>query len=186
MLRRRKRIRLKEYDYALPGLYFVTICSNDRIKMFGEIVDGEMVCNECGKIVQSCWDEIPEHYGNAKLDAFRVMPNHVHGIINIIDDSVGSRHASTLPRTVRPTLGNIIGSFKSAATQRINQLRRERGTSIWQYRFYDHIIRNERSLERIREYIRTNPERWRWDETNPDRERADDSERWSAEDNEER
>ncbi len=184
MLRRRKQIRLKEYDYALPGWYFVTVCSRDRIEMFGKVVDGKMICNECGNMVQSCWNEIPEHYRNIELDTFRVMPNHVHGII-IIHDDVGSRHASTLPRTTRPTLGNIIGSFKSAVTRRINQLRRDPGSSIWQDRFYDHIIRNQRSLDRIREYIRTNPERWQWDATNPNCEPADDSQRSRTEDDEE-
>ncbi len=137
--------------------------------MFGEIVDGKMICNECGKIVQSCWDEIPEHYGNVELDAFRVMPNHVHGIINIIDDSaVGATfrrpddEGRGEPRPYKNVaLGNIVAYFKYQSAKTINALRHTPGTSIWQRNYFDHIIRNQRSLDRIREYIRTNPERWR-------------------------
>jgi len=164
-MRRRKQIRLKEYNYSWPGAYFITVCTKDRMEMFGEIVEGEMIRNKYGDIVQSCWNELPGHYPNIQLDEFQVMPNHIHGIIIIIDNTVGSRHVSTL-RGVHHTLGNIVGSFKSAVTKQINDVRRQYGTRIWQIRFYDHVIRNEQSLNRIREYIRINPQQWQWDKGN--------------------
>ena len=134
---------------SLPGAYFVTVCTKGRIELFGKVVDGEMRRNDYGNIVQLCWDELPLHYPNIQLDEFQVMPNHVHGIIIIHDDPVGSRHASTLQRQSN-VLGDIIGSFKSAATKRINEFRKTPGAPVRQSRFYDHIIRSEKSLDRIR------------------------------------
>ena len=128
-MRRRKHIRLREYSYSLPGGYFVTICTKDRIELFGKVVDGEMIRNDYGNIVQLCWDKLPLHYPNIQLDEFQVMPNHVHGIIIIHDYPVGSRHASTLQRPSN-TLGNIVGSFKSAVTKRINEIRKTPSVSI--------------------------------------------------------
>jgi len=84
-MRRRKQIRLREYDYSQPGAYFITVCVKDRNEMFGEIVDGEMIRNDCGNIVQSCWEELPAHFENIQLDEFMVMPNHIHGIIIILE-----------------------------------------------------------------------------------------------------
>jgi REP element-mobilizing transposase RayT len=90
----RKRLRLKEYDYSRPGVYFVTICAKDRANRFGEIVDGEMRENNLAAVVHSCWDDLPNHYPNVELDEFVIMPNHVHGFIIPLDDTVGARHAS--------------------------------------------------------------------------------------------
>ena len=145
--------------------------------MFGEIVDGEMIRNDCGNIVQSCWNALPDHYNNIQLDEFVVMPNHIHGIIIINDNTVGSRHASTL-RGTKHTLGNMVGSFKSAATKQINDLCHRQGVSVWQGRYYDHIIRNEKSLNKIREYIKTNPQQWTWDKENARCNGMDEFDRW--------
>jgi REP element-mobilizing transposase RayT len=140
-----------------------------------------MIRNDCGNIVQSCWEELPLHYPHIQLDEFVVMPNHIHGIIIIHDNTVntvGSRHASTLPSGQSNVLGNIVGSFKSAATKRINEMRKTPGSSVWQSRFYDHIIRNEKSLNRIREYMRTNPQQWEWDKENVKCIGMDEFDRW--------
>jgi REP element-mobilizing transposase RayT len=144
----------------------VTICTKDREDLFGHITSDEMYLNQYGKIVESSWKELPKHYPTIILDEFVVVPNHVHGIIIIINDLVGARHASPLQKKSN-LLGNIIGSFKSAVTKKINEIRNTPGISIWQRNYYDHIIRNERSLYKIREYIRTNKERWAWDKENP-------------------
>jgi REP-associated tyrosine transposase len=85
-MRRRKEIRLKEYDYSEPGAYFVTICTNGRMHLFGEVIKGEMHCGDIGKIAERCWKEIQRHFINVEIDAFVVMPNHVHGIIIIRDN----------------------------------------------------------------------------------------------------
>ena len=170
MSHNRKSIRLKEWDYTEPGAYFVTICTHRREHLFGRVVDGVMELNELGEIVRACWDELPTHFPRVELDAFVVMPNHVHGIIVIMaDDIVGATHASPLhPRGPAPhSLGAIVGSFKSAVTRRINILRGTPGARVWQRNYWEHIIRNERVLNAIRRYIVYNPDRWTWDRYNP-------------------
>ncbi len=105
----RQSIRLKDYDYTQPGAYFVTICTVNRIHLFGEIVDDEMVLNPAGEMVKVIWDEIPQHYPNVKIDAFVIMPNHIHGIIILIgNDAVGAvpcdRPKEGQPQGVAPTV----------------------------------------------------------------------------------
>ncbi len=185
--RRRRSIRLKGWDYRTPAAYFVTICTHDRAPLFGRVVDGDMVLNAFGEIVWACWREIPEHFPHVELDAFVVMPNHVHGIIFIVDvvgslhagaTHVGATHASPLrgdaPRgPASGSLGAIVGSFKSAVTQRINALRNTPGAPVWQRNYYEHIIRTERALNAIRRYIAENPLRWHLDRYNPNATGAD-------------
>ena len=172
---RRRSIRLKEWDYTQPGAYFVTICSHTRAPLFGRVVDGDMVLNEYGEIVRACWREIPDHFPHVELDAFVVMPNHIHGIIVIVDHIVGATHASPLPENVPPrgpasgSLGAIVGSFKSTVTKRINIGRGTPGAPVWQRNYYEHIIRNDRALNAIRHYITENPLRWHLDRYNPER-----------------
>ena len=165
----RKRLRLKGYDYSQPGAYFVTICTKNRVNCFGEIVNGQMRGNGLAAVVQSCWNDLPNHYPNAQLDEFVIMPNHVHGIIFIVD-AVGSIHESTLPKTIRERramlLPKIVGRFKMNSAKRINELRGSPGVPVWQGNYFEHIIRNDKSLERIRDYIAANPQRWHLDKEN--------------------
>jgi REP element-mobilizing transposase RayT len=171
----RRSIRLRNYDYSQAGAYYVTICTRDRECLFGEIVDGEMRLNEMGQIITGCWDESPNHFPNVKLDAFVVMPNHVHGIIVIVETSdsgsVGARHAVPLQRSfgqpISGSLPTIIRSFKSAVTRRINEMRDTPGMPVWQRNYYEHVIRNNRELDRVRRYIAGNPARWTEDSENP-------------------
>jgi putative transposase len=174
----RRSIRLLGWDYASAGAYFVTICTRERLCLFGEVVDGRMQMNEYGQIAWVCWEEIPLHFPQAELDAFVVMPNHVHGII-ILATPVGARHAVPLQNGIsgkperfgKPVPGSIptiIRSFKSAVTKRINALRDAPAAPVWQRNYYEHIIRNERELGHIREYILSNPANWGTDENNPD------------------
>ena len=93
----RRSIRLKGFDYAAPGMCFVTVCARDGAFLFGEVINGEMVLNECGQIVMDVWNEIPQHFANVALGAFVVMPNHVHGVIEIMESCVGATHASPVP-----------------------------------------------------------------------------------------
>ena len=165
----RKSIRLKGYDYAQPGAYFVTVCTQDRACVFGEIVDGQMRLNTMGRIAADCWQAIPGHFQAAELDAWVAMPNHFHGIVWMTDVPVGATHASPLHASDPPRrpLGTIIGSFKSATTKRINMLRGTPGTPVWQRNYHEHIIRNEDVLCRIRQYILDNPSHWPMDRENP-------------------
>jgi REP element-mobilizing transposase RayT len=171
----RRSIRLKEYDYSKPAGFFITICTHNRKLIFGQITNGEIKLSEIGRIAKNYWEEIPSHFTNAALDEYVIMPNHIHGIILILDyvDYVGARHASPLqppqiPRGTKPkSLGTIVGSFKSATTKHINQIRKTPGIPLWQRNYYEHIIRNENELNKIREYIRNNPIKWEMDYDNP-------------------
>lgn len=181
---RRRSIRLPGYDYTRPAAYFVTVCTRNRECLFGDVVDGEMRLNELGETVRACWHEIPDHFPHVGLDEFVIMPNHVHGILVIVETNVvgarhvGARHAVPLRQTQRteqfgkPLAGSIptiIRSFKSAVTKRINDLRGTAGITVWQRNYYEHVIRDEESLNRIRQYIIENPRRWHLDRENPDR-----------------
>ncbi len=168
----RRSIRLKGYDYARAGAYFVTLCTKDRACLFGDIVDGLMVLNEAGRVVEECWNDIPAHFHQIILDAFVVMPNHIHGILRIVD-AVGAKDVSPLPSR-RPgtsnTIGSVIRGFKIGVTKwmRANTDIQE----LWQRNYYEHVIRDESSLRRIREYIAKNPASWADDEENPNHVRA--------------
>jgi REP element-mobilizing transposase RayT len=160
----RKSPRLKVWDYSNPYWYFVTICTDNHVECFGEIVCEKVRLNEFGTTAYKCWKEIPAHYKNVELDDFVIMTNHLHGIV-ILND-VGSRHASTKGENElikggtcpAPTLGNVIGSFKSAVTKWAN----ENGYNKfkWQRSYYDRIIRNEKELYLMRNYIKLNPFKW--------------------------
>jgi len=177
-------LRLPDYDYTTPGGYFVTVCTDNRTCFFGNIVNGTMQLSDFGFIVQKVWVEIPLHFRQVNLDEFIVMPNHLHGILHL-NTVVEATHASPLQENgpVKRTLpsgslGAIIGSFKAAASKQINVLNSISRESIWQRNYYEHIIRNESSLEKIREYICNNPLRWHLDRENPDRAGLDEFYTW--------
>lgn len=149
----RKTIRLRCFDYSTPGAYLVTICTHHRQPLLGQCRDDEVRLTAAGAAVETCWSRIPVHFA-VELDMFVVMPNHVHGILVL----VRAGHA--------PPLQTVVGSFKSAATREVNQLRETPGTSVWQRGYHDHVIRDECDLQRVREYIATNPARWSCDPEN--------------------
>jgi putative transposase len=162
----RRSIRLMEYDYAQAGGYFVTICTQDRACVLGEIVAGAVLLNELGHIVGESWRWLEQQHGYIKLDQWVVMPNHLHGIILIKDGEGGSRTAPTSAR--RKPLGRLIGSFKTVSTKRINETLRTPGIAFWQRNYYEHVIRSDNALNAIREYIEANPRHWHTDPDNPD------------------
>jgi REP element-mobilizing transposase RayT len=163
---------LKGYDYAQVGAYFITIVTEHRTCLFGNIIDNKMYLNSAGQVVQSVWTQIPEHFSGIDVDTFVVMPNHVHGIIlitNKVRDSVGAQHAApSEPNVQAGSIGAIIRSFKSAVTKQYNKESVRRALRIWQRNYYEHIIRDENALIRIRDYIATNPTRWSSDPENSD------------------
>jgi putative transposase len=157
--------RLKGYDYSLPGEYFVTICAGGMVECFGNIVDGEMKRNDVGEKVAEEWQRTQEIRNNIMLDEWIVMPNHFHGII-IIESFVETPRRGVSTKKLKPnSLGSIVGQFKSITTKRI----RSNGHPefSWQPRFYDHIIRDEKGLNAIREYIHNNPAQWEYDRNDP-------------------
>ena len=170
-------IRLRGYDYSRVGTYFVTICTQERECLFGEIVDGGVHLNDMGRIVVDSWEWLAEQYAHVSLDEYVVMPNHAHGIIVITDDcgdgSCGEDSCRGGSRTAptRKPIGRLIGAFKTVSTKRINALRQMPGAKLWQRNYYEHIIRNEEELNRIRQYIADNPIQWEMDRENPNADR---------------
>jgi putative transposase len=170
----RRSIRWFAYDYAQAGAYFVTVCSEDHVCLFGSVIGATMQLNAVGYVAQECRRQIPGHFENVELDTFVVMPNHVHGIIVIHDamiPHVGATHASPLrnaPNGPKPrSVGTIVGSYKSAVSKRINEVRATPGRTLWQRNYYEHVIRGEQQLSRIRRYIEDNPAHWTLDHENP-------------------
>lgn len=164
--------RRKDWDYSSGGAYFVTICTKDRRHSFGEIVDGVLAEKGQSRICAECWRDLPNHYSNCALDAFVIMPNHVHGVI-IIDNQIGCVETGLKPVSTdcvnkRHSLFEIVRGFKTFTARKINDFQNTRGQPFWQSRFYDHIIRSENDLFRIREYIANNPEKWNSDRNNPE------------------
>jgi putative transposase len=177
-LHRRRSIRLQGYDYASRGAYFITICTQGGACLLGEIVGAEMQLNAWGHLIDQCWRAIPDHFPQVELDAFTIMPNHVHGVFVIVGGAEGDAciaptvsgtenapHASTTLR--RGSVGVIVGSFKSACTRQINALPGSSGVGVWQRGYWEHVIRNEASLQQIRDYIDGNAARWIEDQLHP-------------------
>jgi putative transposase len=188
----RRSIRLAQYDYSLAGAYFVTVCAHERNCLFGDVVDADMLLNDAGRLVQTAWDELPGRFPGVELDGFMIMPNHVHGIVilggaAIVGTGPGAvgaglalpwepgaaigAHsnqgaASSAPTPATATLGDVIRAFKSISALYVNRQLMRSG-SLWQRNYYERIIRDEAELQRIREYIETNPARWADDSENP-------------------
>jgi putative transposase len=162
----RRSTRLKGHDYAQPGAYFVTACTRDRECLFGDIVDGEMRLNQYGMAVREEWLRTAQLRENVEVDAFTIMPNHVHGVVIITNGRGTARRAPTeeFGKPVAHSVPTIIRAFKSAATKRINAVRHSPGTPIWQRNYYEHVIRTDEELNAIREYILANPANWTIDE----------------------
>jgi len=155
----RKSLRLSTYDYSNAGYYFVTICTYEQECFFGEIVEEGMHLNSAGQMIASVWGNIPRRLNQIGLDSFIVMPNHIHGII-VLEKGVA--------------LSRVIQAFKSISTNEYIRGVRRQGWkkfnyNLWQRSFYDHVIRNEKDLLRVQEYISNNPLQWAIDDENPNR-----------------
>jgi REP element-mobilizing transposase RayT len=151
----RRSIRLRGYDYAQAGAYFITLCAQGRDRLFGRVVGGAVELTEIGRIVAEEWEYTPALRPNVELDAYVVMPDHMHGILVITqrDEGAAAPQAAGELRSPARTVGAIVRGFKGAVVRRV-------GRPIWQRDFYEHIIRSEAALDRIRRYIEANPARW--------------------------
>ncbi len=167
-----KQYRLPGYDYSRPGFYFITICTKDREEFFGEIINNEMVLSKIGEIVQFYWLELVESFENINLDEFIIMPNHVHMVIEIMEynycRNAPWRVLAESNITIRPlqknSISSIINHFKGNVKRYCNK--NESNFFCWQSKFYDRIIHDEKALFKIRNYIKTNPEKWFRDRNN--------------------
>ena len=145
---RRRSIRLKDYDYSQSGAYFITICTHNKEILFGEILDGEMQLNKFGWVISKEWLRSIQLRQEIELDEFVIMPNHIHGIVIIIESNVGATGRSPLPKGPKPkSIGAFVASFKSAVTKRINSIRGTLGIPVWQRNYYEHILRDEKDLD---------------------------------------
>jgi REP element-mobilizing transposase RayT len=203
----RRSIRLQGYDYAQAGAYFLTVCTQDRTCLFGEVVDGAMCPNDAGRMVETVWDELPLFYPGVDIDRFAVMPNHIHGIIVLVGAAPRGRPDAGPARGPAPTdgrpdagpargpaptdgrpdagpargpaptalsLADVVHRFKTMTTNRYAVGAKQRGwpafrRRLWQRNYYEHVIRDEPALNRIRRYIDENPLRWAVDDENPHR-----------------
>lgn len=190
MQQKRNSIRLRNYNYASGGIYFVTICAHQREPLFGEIQEGQMILNDLGQIVDQEWQTTARLRSWVELDSYVVMPDHFHAILilHLDTDPVGARRASPLStplpsstpalsmpptdidhksgvrKAVAGSLGSVIGAFKSAVTREINLKRNTPAFPVWQRNYFERVIRNDQELILTREYIATNPVEWHPDE----------------------
>ena len=185
-LRQRKPTRQPGIDYSKPGFYFVTICTQEKEEILGKVVGEKMELNDLGRIVKECWLDLPDHYRCCRLHEFVIMPNHVHGIIEIAGSpnvgqgsyvGAGLKPARTLRneefKPVRSlshparsySLSEILRAFKTFSSRTINQKFPD-GLFQWQRSFHDHVIRDKGELTAITRYIVENPRHWSEDEEN--------------------
>ncbi len=165
----RRSIRLKDFDYAAPGGYFITLCTHNRKPLFGEIACGAMLLNECGLAVQAAWGELAGHYPHVTVDEFAVMPNHLHGILVLGADEENARAARRPAPTnaIRQGVPVIVRTFKTFSAKTVNAACNTPGAAVWQRGYFERVIRGDESLGCVREYIRQNPARWADDDENP-------------------
>ncbi|MBE7010292.1 MAG: hypothetical protein E7418_02235 [Ruminococcaceae bacterium] len=158
-LLKRKPTRLKEYDYSTPGAYFITICTNQKLHLFGEIANNVMQLNDLGEIVNQEILKIEAHYQNIRIDKYIIMPNHIHMIIVILE----TEGINPFP-TIKYDIPNVVGKFKAGVSRIVgNAFMHSVKKSIWQSSYNDHIIRGEKDYQKIWEYIDTNPLKWESD-----------------------
>lgn len=164
------RVRLRDHNYADPGYYFITSNIERRLCLLGDIADDVFHPSPAGSMVEAVWNQIPDRFPRAILDAMVVMPNHIHGLIQVPVQDDGSVHPDA------PSVITIMHWFRTITTNRyIDGAKRHNWPRypkrLWQERYIDHAVRSERALERIRAYIDANPSRWPYDEDNPSRSR---------------
>jgi len=161
-----KQFRLPYYNYSSTGLYFITICTKNRNPLFGNIRDGHIIPSDIGKIAIECWENIPFKSPYASVDSFVTMPDHIHGIICINNPDNDKFLKEKIFQPAKRSLSIAVRSFKSAVTLQSRAIYPD--IDIWQKRFFDRIIRNEKELNAIRTYIENNPMQWEADKNNPE------------------
>ena len=164
----RRSIRLRDYDYTRNGAYFVTVCTNKRLCLFGEIEDGLLRLSPIGQTVDTAWHELPAHTPDLMLDAWVVMPNHVHGILVLPGTITNPLAAVKTPQGLNAgSLGAVIGGFKSAVSRTVNAANLSPIRPLWQRNYFERIIRDDSELDAARTYIEKNPLRWEADHEHP-------------------
>ena len=156
----RQSIRMRGWDYSSPGLYFVTLLVKDRAHLLAEIVNGRSELTKCGEVATSRWLALPDHHPQVVLDAFVIMPDHIHALMGIAQDDDFVPRRQNMGRLAPGSLGAIVGSYKSS----VSRLARRDGHPFgWQRGFYERLVRSAKEAERVRAYIASNPAKWQRD-----------------------
>jgi len=169
-MRERKLNRKKGYDYSNNGIYFITSCVHKRMHLFGKIENEKMELNEFGEIAKKQWDWLAKQYLYVVLHNFVVMPNHIHGLIEIDDNRIcycrdGSRPVPTITNTIKiKPLSQLMGAYKTTVSKQIHLL--GNAQFKWQRSFHDRIVRNKIQFYNINNYITNNPKKWDMDNLN--------------------
>jgi REP element-mobilizing transposase RayT len=174
----RRSIRWRGYDYWSRGIYFVTICAFERRTIFGSISSGVLIPSQAGRIVSEHWFDLPSHHVGLELDAFVVMPNHIHGILilnslkinSLANPSGGNTGVGAGLRPARRNSGvpGIIRAFKTFSALKINSVRGATGNPVWQRNYFERVVRDGKEMEKVQRYVLENPARWEFDRENPD------------------
>jgi putative transposase len=159
----RHSIRLKEYDYSLEGAYFVTIVTNQRVNLFGDVEHGEMKLSPSGTIAYEQWAKLEKRFPGSDFSSFMIMPNHVHGIVIMVNNSAESFQKNGIYKNINRSLGTLVRAYKASVSFRINAMRGYIHPQVWQSNYYEKIIRNQVEYENIWKYIYANPDRWEED-----------------------
>lgn len=172
----RESIRLKDCDYSKEGMYFITICTQNRECLFGNIMDKKMILNDAGKMIEKIYNELPNYFNNIKINDYVIMPNHFHCVIEIVgvpfmgtqifSNKINENDRATT--RVAPTVGDIVGAFKSLTTNEYIRMVKNNELPnfekrIWQRNYYENIIRNEEIHQKVVDYIKINPLKWQDD-----------------------
>lgn len=170
--KQRRSIRLPDYDCGQVGAYFVTVVTHQRRCVLGDVVDEVVWLSEIGRIVESVWREIPVHFPNVSVNEYVVMPNHVHGIIQIKADAVRAQYMApirnrNIQESSQASLGVIIGTFKAAVSRAVHKIKGQESIRLWHRNYYEHVIRDECDYKRVVDYIRSNPLNWERDSEYP-------------------
>ena len=159
----RRSIRLPKYDYAGRGSYFITICVQNRERILGHILSGEVFLSRLGVIADVLWHEIPNHFENVKIHAFVAMPNHIHGVFQITEYQGTPMPKNRFQNPGKNTVSSIVGAYKASVSRHAHRLGME---FAWQRNYYEHVIRDAEDWERIINYIKDNPINWEKDSLN--------------------
>ena len=174
----RRSIRIPGADYLRPGAYFITICAAYRRNTFGKVDEGKMILSPLGRVVRSCWVQIPEHFPAATINEYVIMPNHIHGIIAlvvgaryIVRSDPAARSKEQFQKPTRGTIPTIVRTFKAGVTRVARAKLGIQDEMIWQSNYFERALRDGREVSLAIRYIAENPQRWMWDEENAERER---------------
>ena len=159
----RRSIRLRHFDYRQAGYYFLTLCTDQRRNLFGYVFDDSVRLSALGELAAMQWLALPEHFAYASLDAFVVMPNHVHGIVQLLTELREVDRTERFGAPCRGSIATLVRSYKAAVTRQARLHATDSRQVVWQRNYWERVIRDEAELLETRRYIENNPQQWMLD-----------------------